>query len=86
MGRGDGDLNAELVRLVGLALVDAFDFARMQGKYPEIGVFRQSLDAVEVPIADMDPSGEHHFVGERPVSRFWSGAELAQVTSQMIHL
>lgn len=24
--------------------------------------------------------------GERPVSRFWSGAELAQVTSQMIHL
>jgi len=30
-GGGDGDLDAELVRPVGLALADAFDFRRLQG-------------------------------------------------------
>ena len=28
---GDGDLNAEFVRPMGLTLADAFDFRRMQG-------------------------------------------------------
>jgi hypothetical protein len=30
-GGGDGDLDAELIRPVGLALIDAFDFRRVQG-------------------------------------------------------
>src|SRR5450432_1743520 len=30
-GGGDGDLDAELVRSVGLPLADAFDFRRVQG-------------------------------------------------------
>lgn len=40
-----------------------------------------ALEAHECPVSLL--SG---FVRERPVSGFWSGGELAQVTSQMIHL
>lgn len=53
---------------------------RLKGRSRPRGSYRKAEDA------ELLPSIRRLVDRERPVSGFWTGGELAQVTSQMIHL